>query len=177
MKLLTHLNYFIKLTILLVVILLIVGTSNGSQFKVKNSNLNLSTDLTLMALKVEESIQNDIFAAKETYTGDLTGYGADCPLCGGHLACKSSLDVLHGNVNYDDETYGNVRIVASSKNLPCGTIIRFESKRISDEPVIAIVLDRGVRGYAIDLLAVNEEYAGKYIGRSQITYDVLRRGW
>ena len=116
--------------------MVLVGTSNGNQFRVKNSNLNLSTDLTLMALKVEKDIQNDIYSAKETYDGDLTGYGANCPLCGGTLACMPSLDVLHGNVNYTDATYGNVRIVASSQNLPCGTVIRFDSKRI--ESVFAL---------------------------------------
>ena len=80
--------------------------------------------------------------------------------------------VIHMN-----KTYGNINIVASSKNLPCGTIIRFDSARISDKPTIAIVLDRGVLGNDIDFLAPSEAYAAKYIGRSSITYDVLRFGW
>ena len=67
--------------------------------------------------------------------------------------------------------------VASSNNLPCGSIIRFNNKRISPETIIAVVLDRGVGGSNIDLLAPSEEYALKYIGRSSITYDVLRIGW
>ena len=177
MKVFSYINRILKVIILVIAVLYIVGSSNGSQFQVKNKNLNLSTDLTLMALKVEESIKNDIYSAKESYTGDLTGYGADCPLCGGHLACKPSLDVLHGDVDYDDETYGNVRIVASSQSLPCGSIVRFDSKRISEDPVIAIVLDRGVLGTDLDLLMVNSDEAYKKVGRTKINYDVLRKGW
>ena len=177
MKIVTHLNYAIKIVLIAIAVLLLVGSTNGKEFKVKNNNLNLSTDLTLMALRVEEDIKNDIYSAKETYTGDLTGYGADCPLCGGTLACKTSLDVLHGNVTYDDETYGTVRIVASSQNLPCGSVIRFNSSRISSEPVVAIVLDRGVLGTNIDLLATSEADALHSVGRSVITYDVIRKGW
>ena len=176
MKIIARLNIIVKVSFTVILLMLVMSSSNGSEFKV-NSTYNFKTDLSLMALKVEEDIQNDIYSAKETYSGDLTGYGADCPLCGGTLACMPSLDVLHGNVNYDDETYGNVRIVASSRNLPCGTIIRFDSKRISEEPTIAIVLDRGVLNYDLDLLTVSEAYASDNVGRLKISYDVLRKGW
>jgi 16S rRNA (adenine1518-N6/adenine1519-N6)-dimethyltransferase len=164
-----HLNIIVKSCLLVVAILLVVGASNGSEIKVTNSNLNLSLDLNAMAAKVEEDIQNDIYSSKDTYTGYLTGYAADCPLCGGHLACMPSLDVLHGNVNYQDSTYGNVRIVASSKNLTCGTIIKFQSNVNGGEPITAIVLDRGVTGTAIDLLTPTESYAIQNVGRSIIS--------
>jgi len=177
MKLISHLSRLIKSLIIFTFVISLVGASNGSQYKVKNSNLNLSTDLSLMALKVEENIQNDIYSAKESYVGDLTGYGADCPLCGGTLACKPSLDVLHGNVSYNDDVYGNVRIVASSLRLPCGTIVRFNAEKISSEPVIAIVLDRGVTGTALDLLVPSNNEAFSSVGRIKINYDVLRKGW
>ena len=176
-KVLSQFNIISKLTILFVAIVLIVGTSNGSEIKVSNNNLNLSLDLNAMSNRVEENIKNDIYASKDTYTGYLTGYAADCPLCGGTLACMSSLDVLHGNVNYQDGTYGDVRIVASSKNLACGTIIKFQANILSSEPVTAIVLDRGVMGTAVDLLTPTEAYARQSVGRSIITYDVLRKGW
>ena len=42
--------------------------------------------------------------------------------------------------------------------------------------VYAIVLDRGVRGNALDLLSSDLDYA-LTLGRSVITYDVLREGW
>ena len=177
MKILSRFQIYVKLCVLVIALCVLVGASSGGDLKVSNSYMNLSLDLTAMAMRVEEDRQNDIYAAKEVYQGDLTGYGADCPLCGGHLACMPSLDVLHGTVIYHDETYGDVRIVASSKNLSCGTIIRFDSPRISSEPVVAIVLDRGVLGTDIDLLAVSNEDARLHVGRSYISYDVLRRGW
>ena len=177
MKIISHFNIIIKSIVLLIAVFLLVGTSNGSQFKITNSNLNLSTDLTLMALKVEKDIQNDIYSAKETYEGDLTGYGADCPLCGGHLACMPSLDVLHGNVTYNDSTYGTVRIVASSQNLPCGSVVRFDAPGISNDGVTAIVLDRGVLGTALDLLVETNNAAYTSVGRRKISYDVIRKGW
>ena len=177
MRIFNRVNMLGKLGIMSLAVLVMVGSSNGSGFKVKNSNLNLSADLSLMALRVENDIKNDIYSAKETYTGDLTGYGADCPLCGGRLACLSSLDVMHGNVNYTDSTYGDVRIVASSLNLPCGSVIRFDAPSISNEKIVAIVLDRGVSGTAIDLLLPSNNMAGSAVGRQKITYDVVRRGW
>ena len=177
MKIISKLNKYIKLTVLLIAVLILVGTTNGNQYKVKNSNLNLYTDLTLMALKVEKDIQNDIYSAKETYEGDLTGYGADCPLCGGHLACMPSLDVLHGNVTYSDSTYGTLRIVASSQNLPCGSVVRFDFPSISSDGVLAIVLDRGVVGTSLDLLVESNNAAYTQVGRRRITYDVVRKGW
>ena len=130
-----------------------------------------------MALKLKEDIQNDLYSAKDTFTGDLTGYTADCPLCSGKLACLPHYYVLDGTDTYQDVSYGEVKIVASSKNLPCGSIIRFNKERISEEPIIAIVLDRGVLGNDIDLLTPEVSYANSYVGRSVITYDVLRNGW
>src|SRR5574344_2509962 len=176
-KIINHLNIIIKSVIMFVVAFFVVGATNGSETKVSNSNLNLSLDLNAMANKVEADILNDIYASKDTFTGYLTGYSADCPLCGGHLACMPYLDVLSGNVNYNDSTYGNVKIVASSKNLACGTIIKFNANNLSSEPIVAIVLDRGVTGNSIDLLTPSESYAYQNVGRSIITYDVLRKGW
>jgi hypothetical protein len=184
MKVMTHLNYAIKIIVIAIAVLFVVGSSNGKEFKVKNNNLNLSTDLTLMALRVEENIKNDIYGAKETYTGDLTGYGADCPLCGGTLACMPSLDVLHGNVTYNDATYGSVRIVAADKNFPLGTIVKI-TERMNDgsyETFNAIVLDRGDRNiglnskYIFDLLLENEQIAYSYGVHYDIDVEVLKVG-
>lgn len=170
-------NRILKGIILLTIITFVSSSTGVSFLKTSNSNLNLTLDLTAMATKLENDIQNDLYSAKDTYSGYLTGYGADCPLCNGTLSCMPTLDVLHGNVYYTDDTYGEVRIVASSKKLSCGTIIRINESKISDEAIYAIVLDRGVSNYNIDLLSVNEEYASLYVGRSIISYDVLRRGW
>lgn len=164
----------------LCIIIFIVIVSTSYVYKIENKtysdNTNKNVNLSTMALKVEEFKEHDIYSVKDTYTGDLTGYIFNCPLCNGTLGCKRSYDITDGKTTYPDEIYGEVRIVASSFNLPCGSIIRFNSKRISEEAVIAIVLDRGVRGNAIDLLSPDYDYAVK-VGRSIITYDVLRIGW
>ena len=183
------LNSF-KYIIEIVIIVLLANSLKVTNYRQitfsSNENMNKSVNLTTMALfinkeeeerKNEEKVQTYLWGSLDSYTGDLTGYGAFCPLCTGHLACMSNLDLSNGRNTYEDSTYGTVYIVASSKNLPCGTIIKFESKRISEEPVLAIVLDRGVLGNDIDFLSPSEEYASEYIGRSKITYDVLRLGW
>lgn len=130
-----------------------------------------------MALKMIEVNENDKYSVKATFTGDLTGYAYDCPLCNGTLGCMPSYYIKDGKTTYNDVEYGTVRIVASSRNLACGSIISFDSPRVSNEKVLAIVLDRGVLGTDIDLLTPSEKYASDYVGRSIITYDVLRKGW
>ena len=119
-----------------------------------------------------------IYSAKDTYSGDLTGYVAHCPACYGTLACKPKYDVYkNGVVTYPDTEYGNVRIVASSKKLKCGSIVKFNLKTISSEPIYAIVLDRGVLGTDLDLLVATTDEAIKKVGRRDTTYEVLRYGW
>lgn len=185
-KIITYLDKFIKLSIIFIAIFIVKASTSKMQNFSSNENINKSVDLSTMALYInkeeeekanEEALQKYLWGSLDSYTGDLTGYGADCALCTGRLACMSNLDISNGKNTYVDKTYGEIRIVASSKNLPCGTIIRFDNKKISDNKIIAIVLDRGVLGNDIDLLAPSEKYAADHIGRSTITYDVLRFGW
>ncbi len=108
-------------------------------------------------------------------TGVLTGYAANCKSCGGTLACKSSYKVKNnGVVTYPDSQFGSVRIVASSKNLACGSIVRFS---LWGTTITAIVLDRGVLGNNLDLLMTTEKEASNKVGRRNITYQILRNGW
>lgn len=144
--------------------------------KGENNNLNKTLDLTAMAIKYDEIKKNDLYTPLDVYHGDLTGYAADCPLCGGTLGCNGQ-NVLDRTTTYDDKDYGNVRIVASSLRMPCGSIVEFEFSPLSDKPIVAIVLDRGVTGTALDLLVESEEYALNYIGRRNISYNVLRYGY
>lgn len=167
----------IKLAILCTVVFVSSSKINIYEAKVTNNNLNKAVDLTTMAKKVDEFDYDVLYSAKDTYTGDLTGYVYNCPACSGKLACKGDLDLSDGRTTYMDDTYGEVRIVASSPNLPCGTIVKFDVPKISSEPILAIVLDRGVNGNALDLLSVDVDYAIKNIGRIPITYDVIRTGW
>lgn len=173
-------NYFIKIIILFLFIFSSFVSTIDRHKKIKTETLtfNQTLDLTAMAEKEAEDINLDLYAAKASYTGDLTGYSADCPLCNGTLSCKTSYKVYKNNViSYYDETYGDVRIVASSKQLACGSIVRFQSNRVGEGDTYAIVLDRGVLGHNLDLLVPSEAYATQHIGRSKITYDVLRFGW
>ena len=170
-------NKIIRTLLVVVLVIFLSSSTTVMETKVSNENENKNVNLSTMALKVIEHESNNLYSAKDTYTGDLTGYVYNCPLCNGTLACKSSYNIKDGTTTYPDKDYGNVKIVASSKNLSCGTIIRFDSSRISDSPVIAIVLDRGVLGNDIDFLSPSLDYALHSVGRSSITYDVLREGW
>lgn len=169
--------YQLSLVFILVSIVFLTGSSTRTfNTKTNNKTVTNTVDLNTMALKVQEDIDNDLYSAKDTYVGHLTGYVANCPLCTGYLACNNQ-NVLDGTEYYHDKEYGDVRIVASSRNLACGTVIRFNQSRISDEPIIAIVLDRGVLGTSLDLLTSSHDYAVKTIGRSTVEYDVLRESW
>ena len=163
--------------VIIVFVVMIANISTSREMTtVSNQASNRVINLTTMAMKLESDIKNDLYSAKDTYTGDLTGYGADCPLCGGHLGCTGQ-DVRDGTTTYLDPTYGNVRIVASSSSLACGSIVRFQLDRLSSEPIIAIVLDRGVLGQDLDLLMSSEAEASSIVGRTTLSYDVLRFGW
>ena len=163
----------------IIVFVLIVAESSIRLVETKFVNLstNQTIDLSTMAIKLTENLRTDIFTSKDTYTGYLTGYHVNCPTCGGSLSCRPEYNVKDGTDTYFDSTYGVVNIVASSKNLPCGSIVRFELNTISTEPIVAIVLDRGVQGNNLDLLTPTDAYARKYVGRKSISYDVLRQGW
>ena len=165
--------------IVAIIVIIVASTTNKNNFesKVTNDNLNKTVNLSTMAMKISEFNYDLLYSSKDTYTGDLTGYVYNCPACNGHLACMSNYNIMDGTITYPDKEYGLVNIVASSSNLPCGTIIRFNSERISSSPVYAIVLDRGVLGNAIDFLSESYEFASRNVGRSSITYDVLRSGW
>lgn len=143
-----------------------------------NDNLNKTIDKSVMVSAQKELYLEGVYDPLYSFNGDLTGYAGDCPLCTGYLACPPRTNVLKEGIYYNDKTYGTVRIVASSKNYPCGTILQFDVDKLSDEPIIAIVLDRGVGGNSIDLLTENEDYARKYVGRVRNqTFEVLREGW
>ena len=174
----TFLNKGLKVLIIIVLIYTVgynlKGTNNVRLLE--GYWLNESVGVDASAIKGQEEKPKPKPVVSNNLSGYLTGYGADCPLCGGTLACLSSYNVYKNNVvTYNDRTYGNVRIVASSRNLPCGRIVRINSNRVPGG--LAIVLDRGVLGNNLDLLCPSEDYASQYVGRSYVTYEVLRRGW
>ena len=80
------------------------------------------------------------------YVGKMTGYGADCVVCTGTLACKTKNGSYHNLIKdgttYNDEEYGNVKIIAAAlEKFPCGTIIKVENPNLGT--FNAIVLDTG----------------------------------
>lgn len=169
-------KYFSRFFKILIILIAIFGISkinvekdNGTVF---NDNNNKVLDLTAMAVKMEEIRMQDLYYPLDTYVGNLTGYVADCPLCGGTLGCTGQ-NVLDGTTTYNDSQYGTVRIMASSTSLKCGSIVTYT---LNNEKITAIVLDRGVTGTNLDLLVGTENEAYS-IGRRNITYDVLRFGW
>lgn len=136
----------------------------------------LKEDVSIVKKLNYNSVPKDLISNKvlSTFTGQLTGYGPDCAKCGGRTA--SGLDVRNGNIYYNDATFGEVRIVASSTNYKFGTIIRIGGTRTTDQ-MIAIVLDRGVSGKTFDLLFASENNTGGIGYQRNVKFEVLRNGW
>ena len=149
-----------------------------SMSSVLNDNINKGVDKETIQVSQNQLYLDGIYNPKYSFVGDLTGYAGDCPLCTGYLACPPRTNVLEEGIYYNDATYGTLRIAASSRNYPCGTIIEFNVKKLSGEPIRAIILDRGVGGNDIDLLTENEDLAIREVGRVRnLEFKVLREGW
>ncbi len=189
-------NIVVKIVVIFLLVMILESQTNNVILNAQNSNLNKQVDVKSLAildiaqaseeersfaqaLNEQITTENIIEEEKpiESYTSKLTGYVYNCPKCSGRLACDSSIDLSKGNITYDDASYGKVRIVASSKNLKCGSIVSINASKISNEPIIAIVLDRGMTGHKLDLLMPSDAAARKYVGNTPITYDVLRDGY
>ncbi len=155
------------------------GTYSVSTLSVAtNTNYGKNVDVSIIKKTQSELYAQGVYNPVYTFVGELTGYSGDCPLCSGYLACPTRTNVLKEGIYYNDKTYGTVRIVASSRKYPCGTILRFNVGKLSKEPIMAIVLDRGVGGNVIDLLVENEDYARKRVGRVRnLSFEVIREGW
>lgn len=114
-----------------------------------------------------------------SFIGTLTGYGPDCVGCNGRVGCPPRQDVRNGNIYYEDAEYGKIRIVASDKKIPCGSIVRISNYSFINQSFLAIVLDRGgaIVGETMDLL-YNNEAETVVVGRQyNIQFDIIRWGW
>lgn len=168
----------------IIIILFIMIFINKESFSVSslsvatNSDYEKNIDSSIIKKTQKELYAKGLYNPIYSFTGDLTGYAGDCPLCSGYLACPPRTNVLKEGIYFTDKTYGKLRIVASSRNYPCGTIIRFKVNKLSPEPIYAIILDRGVGGNDIDLLVENEDFARTKVGRVRNTkFEVIREGW
>lgn len=112
------------------------------------------------------------------FKGVMTGYGPDCAGCSGVTGCAPSQNVKNGNIYFKDNTYGKVRIVASSSSIPCGSIVKISNSTLSKGAITAIVLDRGgaVQGTKMDFLEESEKKALR-VGKQIVTYEIVRWGW
>ncbi len=168
-------NRFIRLAVLITFIFIFSGKPSEYVSSIENTSMNKTVNLSAMAMAIKENEHEKLNTSLNTISGELTSYIYNCPACTGRLACLSTLDLSNGTTTFNDSEYGEVYIVASSKNLPCGSIVSFDTS-LSDKTMYAVVLDRGVVGNDLDLLVDGLEYAYQ-VGRKNITYNVLRSGW
>ncbi len=113
------------------------------------------------------------------FVGTLTAYGPDCVGCGGSSACPPRQNFKNGNIYFDDQVYGKVRVVAADRLLPCGSIVRISGINIYNEPILAVVLDRGgaIKGNHLDLLFATEKNLEGFGTSHSIKFEILRYGW
>lgn len=169
----------------------IVLSSDNESILVFNSNLEKSVDeeeLLSSYEKLNEKVLSPVLynsmslAASNSkyyptsFYGKLTHYGPDCKGCGGHLGCNGQ-DARNGNIYYDDKEYGTIRIVAASKTLPCGSIIRINVDAYDPNGMYAIVLDRGVGDGVIDLLKTSEKAKAPSRTVNSVRFDIVRYGY
>ena len=85
-----YLNYIVKTSLVLIVLFSISASSSKMEAVSTNENINRSVDLSTMAIYInkeeeekanEEALQKYLWGSLDSYTGDLTGYGANCPAC------------------------------------------------------------------------------------------------
>ena len=181
-------HYFLGLLYVAVLAFIIAGSNKSYSYSTKNNN-GVKAVTSSQIVHQYEAVKtayntNDIAkygpTIKVQFMGTLTGYGPDCVGCGGHVGCAPNPDVRNGNIYYIDKQYGKIRIVASDRSIPCGSIIRIDNYKFNNnEPLYAITLDRGsaIVGMTMDLLYPSEADT-EIIGRNyNIMFTIERWGW
>lgn len=124
--------------------------------------------------KIEETKgQPEVLA---TYSGTMSFYSANCKGCMGSTA--TGIDISDGNLYYNDNEYGQVRIVATGSEIKPWSIIKIKNSSLGSN-VIAIALDKGSnigvgKKFLIDMLTNSKE--NKSGIEKNITVEVLRSG-
>lgn len=164
----------------------VIEGSNGIKF--------INNDGTEVILQdvVNEEIEIGT-GALGVYNGIITGYGPDCATCSGvgNVACKTknkeSFNLLRDGIYYNDDEYGNVRVLAAALvEFPCGTIIKVESKTLGT--FMGIVLDTGydmrkhydlgIYHFDVAYTTEKDEMVAKTTDMSgNVIYNVQRWGW
>ena len=153
---------------------LIVGLIILLNLSIKEENNYIYVDDEIKIIEEVPSIKEEKVIS--SFEGYITAYGPDCTGCSG---ITSSGKDVRNSIYYDDIEYGTIRIVAADKSLSFGSIIRINN--IEEEPVIAIVLDRGSaigfnKNVYFDLLYPSEKETFNF-GKKYATFDVLREGF
>ena len=118
-----------------------------------------------------------IYYQGEIFTAKMSGYGADI---GNYTA--SGYQISGGNITYNDNQYGEVRILAGDRNYPFGTIVRISNS--NEGTVLGIVLDRGpdigrgtAKKFAFDLLYTTSREARLKGVSYNANFEILRLGY
>lgn len=127
------------------------------------------------------------------YNGIMTGYGPDCHTCNGlgYVACrtknKKNFNLLTDGVYYNDDEYGQVRVLAADLSaFPCGTIVKVESRTLGT--FMGIVLDtgydmrkhyaKGIYHFDVAYTTEKDEMVAKTTDMTgKVVYNVQRWGW
>lgn len=114
-----------------------------------------------------------------SFTGQMTAYNPKCQGCTGKVYCPPRQDVTKGNIYFEDNTYGSIRILAADSAIPCGTIVEISNVTFSSEPIIGIVLDRGgaIKGNIMDFLMTETDNLNIVGRQKNVRYEILRWGW
>ena len=80
-----------------IIIIFFIGKENYENKSLSvsmNTNLNKSIDKQIIQDSQNELYKEGIYNPLYTFTGELTGYAGDCPLCSGYLALYLSIRYL-----------------------------------------------------------------------------------
>ena len=182
-------KYYFVIICIFAIAFIIMGGNRKTNIVTSNVN-NVKSVLSTRIVKQNNELPKIVNNVRDIKTyglnnkikfiGTLTGYGPDCPGCGGHVACRPNPDVRNGNIYYNDREYGRIRILAADYSIPCGSIIHISNyKFVENKELIGIVLDRGsaIVGLTMDLLYPSEADT-VIIGRQRnIEFTVERWGW
>lgn len=132
-------------------------------------------------IKVKSITEAAKIAPKKSvsFTGSMTAYGPDCKGCNYRTSCPPRQNLKNGNVYFNDNNYGKVRILAADSRIPCGTIIKISNICITDNYVYGVVLDRGsaITGTKMDIMYESEKKASSFGFQHKIKYEIVRWGW
>ena len=104
----------------------------GEKRVIKDGILGYETDDGIVVVTPVNEVIEIGSGYISSYNGSTTGYGSDCALCSGTVACLTeagnSYNLINDGVFYDDSTYGSVRVIAADNSLfPCGTVMSIDN--------------------------------------------------